>query len=1005
MNIHNNGIHELNKKISISSIERDLAIEERDRYLNELIETRNSKTYKIARVLTSFPRLIRGYKYKYGELPDYQTLYPYMISVVIAVYNTGDYLREMLDSLLNQKQDVLTTFLRKHPDAQFRDYVFDNIYEVILVDDGSTDETADICDEYAEKYAWVKVLHKENGGVSSARNEGIKIARGKYITFPDSDDKLDPDVFEKCFLFFENNQDTIAMVTYPLSFFGAQMGDHWTSYRFEKGSRILNVLEEWDKPQFFTSASFFKTEDLKDRLEYDTGLINGEDIKLANDILFQNKPYIGLVADCRYWYRRRGGENLSAVQQSKFTDKYYTGYINDVLGYLLRRSQEVYGKVTEYIQYTVMGQLQWRLRSDGNGAIARHTIGEQGFEEYRDAIKRLLKQIEVEVIISQKCLFREHLFYACSVHTDGKFEWRYDEEERNLIYYFDGMRVTDAGSCFLRLEFMEIKNGLLHLEGKISNLEPTSISWAQLSDRKYNFEIVSATDLDIRILDEKAMSVDLFRVTIPLSEIKESGTITFWSMIHGCRVVRSSLSIGKFMPVSRQFSKSYYAVENWTIRLKDNSVFIWNTNSKNCDIDFEEEFQKQIGQQSNENKDISLALEIRKLVISRKTWRGDSGRKLWLISDRYSNADDNGEALFRYLCANPIENVDVYFVIDEASPDFKELSEIGNVVAQDSKEHFVLHMMADDIISSQADEYIWDPFWRKGNARYLFRDIYCRQKFVFLQHGVIKDDLSRWLNRFNKNISGFVVSAKAEEKSILDYDYFYDSNKVWLTGLPRYDRLYHNEQKEILIMPTWRKWLMRGYNSATTDKDAVHVRDDIAGTEFGQFYSRLLTNARLLDVCDRYGFHISFMPHTNMRECLDLMEMDPRVQKCSFDRRYRDAFAEASLLVTDYSSTAMDFAYLRKPVIYAQFDAERFFSGEHNYDKGYFDYAKDGFGEVVKTTDEVVELIIGYMERDCKMKQKYENRVSAFFAFHDNKNCERVCKKILSLWGADEILD
>lgn len=98
-------------------------------------------------------------------------------------------------------------------------------------------------------------------------------------------------------------------------------------------------------------------------------------------------------------------------------------------------------------------------------------------------------------------------------------------------------------------------------------------------------------------------------------------------------------------------------------------------------------------------------------------------------------------------------------------------------------------------------------------------------------------------------------------------------------------------------------------------------------------------------------------------------DKDERVQFFDFGKKYQDVFAEADLLVTDYSSTAMDFAYLRKPVIYVNFDKERFFSGgEHTYQKGYFNYEQDEFGEVVYNLDDLVEMIISYMQNNCTLK-------------------------------------
>lgn len=100
----------------------------------------------------------------------------YLISIIIPVYKVEEYLRQCLDSIVNQTYRNL---------------------EIILVDDGSPDSCGKICDEYAQKDARFKVLHKENGGLSDARNAGLDIFQGDYLMFIDSDDWVDPDFCEK----------------------------------------------------------------------------------------------------------------------------------------------------------------------------------------------------------------------------------------------------------------------------------------------------------------------------------------------------------------------------------------------------------------------------------------------------------------------------------------------------------------------------------------------------------------------------------------------------------------------------------------------------------------------------------------------------------------------------------------------------------------------------------------------------------------------------------------
>lgn len=995
-------VKELERKLSVVNVENEIIKKERDQYFYELSETRKSKTYKLAQKLVSVPRKLYGYKYKNGEMPDNLQTYDYMVSAVVAVYNTVYFLEELLDSIVAQKTDELEKLLKVNNKVIDKEYVFNNIFELILVDDGSTDGSGAICDKYAKKYPWIKVIHKENGGVSVARNAGVAAARGKYITFPDSDDRLDPDVFEKCVLFFEAHQNEVAFVTYPHRFFDGQSGDHWTVYRFKNGTRVVDVLEEYDQPQYFTNACFFLAEDIRGKVKFDSNLINGEDTIFANDILLGDRHKIGLMADCTYWYRRRTTGELSAIQQSKKTEKYYISYVRDVLGHLMRESKKKYGYIPRYIQYTAMGQIQWRLRSDGDGSEAVSVVGEKGFEEYKKGLKALIRKIDVDIIASQKNMYREHIFYAAYLRCDGKFERVYDIEKQDIKYYFDGVNCTNAAGCYVQFEFMTIRNGMLKLEGRIANLEPNITTWAELTigeeKAKYPFVINNDDVHCVRILNDIALYVNAFTVEIPVNKITETGSIEFFSDIAGYTIHRTMLRLAKFMPITKEFSCSYYMSEDWVVRKNGNAFNIHCTKGEY--VDYESEYQNQVSKSSiGKRPEIKYALEVRRGVVNRRNWylQNNNKKKIWLVSDRYSIADDNGEALFRYLTKLNDESIEVYFVIDADSPDFERLSEFGNVIAQDSKEHHILHMMADYIISSQADEYIWDPFWRKNKARELFKDFYANQKFIFLQHGVIKDDLSKWLNRYNKNIEGFIVSAFDEAKSIMEYNYFYQPKNVWLTGLPRFDRLYHDEQRHILVMPTWRKWLMKDFDAADSDKDAVHVRDDIEHTEFFEFYHGLINDKRLLDACDKYGYKLCFMPHTNFRECIDKFIDDKRIIAHKFDKKYREAFAEGNLLISDYSSTPMDFVYLGKPVVYAQFDYDEFFGGSHTYSKGYFDYEKDGFGEVVHDLDSLIDLIIDYMKHDCKLKSVYKNRIEKFFANIDNNNCQRVYDKIKAL--------
>ena len=196
-------------------------------------------------------------------------------------------------------------------------------------------------------------------------------------------------------------------------------------------------------------------------------------------------------------------------------------------------------------------------------------------------------------------------------------------------------------------------------------------------------------------------------------------------------------------------------------------------------------------------------------------------------------------------------------------------------------------------------------------------------------------------------------------------------------------------------MPTWRNSLG---NNNTYFKDGVKRYDEsFRDSDYFKFYNSLLNNNRLLEYARNLGYIVRFMPHPNVINYIDWFNRNKDVEFCDIKTRYDVIFSTSSLVITDYSSVAFDFAYLRKPVIYTQFDKDVFFTGQHIYDKGYFDYERDGFGEVEYDLESTVDRIIEYMQSGCVLKDKYRERIDAFFAFNDKKNCERIYKEIMSL--------
>ena len=133
--------------------------------------------------------------------------YPFKFSIITAVYNTEAYLEDAVNSILSQ-------------DIGFTDSV-----QLILVDDGSSDQSGNICDTYQKQYpSNIKVIHKPNGGVSSARNEGLRYAEGRYINFLDSDDRLSSNTLSAVYDFFTEIDNKADFISVPMYFFEKKEG-------------------------------------------------------------------------------------------------------------------------------------------------------------------------------------------------------------------------------------------------------------------------------------------------------------------------------------------------------------------------------------------------------------------------------------------------------------------------------------------------------------------------------------------------------------------------------------------------------------------------------------------------------------------------------------------------------------------------------------------------------------------------------------------------------------
>lgn len=899
--------------------------------------------------------------------------YKYDFSVVMAVYNVEKYLREAVDSLIHQTIG------------------FSHI-QVILVDDGSTDKSGSICDEYKKKYPEnVIVIHKENGRQASARNAGLPYAEGKYVNFLDPDDTLERHAMKRVKKFMDQHSAT-DVCCIPMVFFGNMKGPHMLNDKFSHGTCVVDLLDNEfaDCKLMSVSASFYRNKAAK-KMTFDTRLFHAEDAKENLRLLIDN-PVLGLVTGTQYNYRKHGASTLDASLRRKET---YIPYLKYFSLWAIEEAKEKYQYVPYFVQNTVMYDLQWKWNVSH---IPTDVLSEPEIDQYKDYLVNVTSQIDDEIILSQKYLNTERkcLILDKKYGRDKRTLRRVTINNRlrrgalqgDIAFDYYGKQAIAVSEMDTILELLTItKNNCCEIEGYHHNygLDDQQIRPIVIVNGRIIYaEMVQRPRNRYVSLGEMTSETIGFKCTFPINS--KNTKIGIGLDIDGLIVPRNNLRYGRFFPVTGVYKNSYAIIGQKEVRLKGNFVCVCQKPIAAVHLMKEAQLISELWEKN--------LLGGRKAIVGRIFYylaMPFKRRKIWIVSDRIMKADDNGEALFNYLMENKLNDTIIIFAISKQSSDYGRMKRIGRCVSAMSFRHKLLHLLCDVVVSSHADGVTRNPYHGHDDG---LRDLLSHQKFVFLQHGITMNDLSGWLNRYNQNIDGFVTAAKPELISILDGNYHYAENQIWLTGFPRYDRLCHDEKKIITIMPTWRRYLMESGDATT---GMWTLPKNFEQSKYYCHWDELINSECLLEALTKYGYTLQFMPHPTLQPHVNRFRRDPRVKFLSLDTSYRKVYAESNLVITDYSSAVFDFAYLRKPIVYYQFDRDEFFAGEHVFTKGYFDYERDGFGEVTYTMDDTIDIIIDYVKNDCKMKSKYCERADNFFAFNDKSNCKRVANRIIEL--------
>ena len=258
-----------------------------------------------------------------------------MVSIIVPVYKTKDYLRKCIESLLSQTYRSV---------------------EIILVDDGSPDECPALCDAYASEDKRIRVIHKENGGLSSAREAGIQHAHGDYIMVVDSDDWLEPDTIADCIEVALKNEADCVMFGYvreypsksiPTHLFGSDFAYEVFASEEKIHRRIVGLIgNELQSPQQIDNLSTVCMKLYKTDIAIRGRIVSERIVGTSEDTIFNlyalDGCKISYINKCFYHYRKSNAQSITTQHKPDLAEKW------DVMYSIMLEYIDGSGRANEY---------------------------------------------------------------------------------------------------------------------------------------------------------------------------------------------------------------------------------------------------------------------------------------------------------------------------------------------------------------------------------------------------------------------------------------------------------------------------------------------------------------------------------------------------------------------------------------------------------------------------------------------------------------------------------
>lgn len=848
--------------------------------------------------------------------------YKYSVSIIIPIYNAEKYIRKSLDSVIIQT------------------WAHDDL-EVVLVNDGSTDSSLQICTEYQRAYPFFKIINKENGGVSSARNAGICAAKGKYIMYLDADDELSENVIEKVVNFFDENYEKVDMVTYPERTYSktGEMKKPHIRYDILKKTGIYDL--EKDIYVFQARLNIATKNLMGQNIMFDEEMGYHEDQKYCNAIL-RKKLKIGFVDGVQYKYMLHDGsiiaENTNPIELFEPTTKFW---------------EELFasfpkGEIPRYYQALYVHDLSWKLSQ--NCLLPYHYHGNL----FKDSVRRLwrlLEEVDMDVILKHPSVDNFHRYFFL-------------EKQRKCI---TALALRDKCALALKGTVFWERNSFELVFNKFKEKDGKLIMLLTLKSQFFNFHDKPAIYV---IEDGSKKELEGFLSSRSYYKCK---TITnhFWAFYYECEMKNVTQFEFVIDVDGITYPTHYYKMPTCSFVIQDKIVrqdYSITFHENKFIIDKISEAERKAIEDENDKKISKINYEAYRL---RKTSSIYKQNRIWLYYDCKGVDYDNGYLQFIHDLGIK-DGIERYYILNN---DFDESKKLFAKEAQErvvlfgSELHKKLFIRAEKIVTAYIEEINLYPFPAK--YKNLYMDI-MNAEIVYLQHGILHASLPWKYTPERLEVDKVVASSMFEVNNFVK-KYGFREEDIIQAGMPRFEKLDVNRkpQNRILFAPSWRMYLIgECENTIWNLTDEVFVK-----SKYFKEIQNFIKSPILENLLEENDLYLDFKIHPIFRPYLKHFEIRSKrinvAENVVKDEDYR-------LFITDFSSYVFNFAYIRRPIVYFVPDIVEFEAGLNQYRRLDLPF-EQGFGDYTTTVEEVLASVEKIMRNNFSIEKKYMDRMASFF--------------------------